>query len=49
LLRPLVVGSVAARALLDDPYILLASGWLPDRFGCLVVVVVRDPAAMLAS
>jgi sulfotransferase family protein len=37
------------RALLDDPYALLASGWLADRFGCRVVVVVRDPAAMLAS
>jgi hypothetical protein len=37
------------RALLDDPYALLASGWLAGRFGCRVVVVVRDPAAMLAS
>jgi sulfotransferase family protein len=37
------------RALLDDPYALLASGWLADRFGCRVVVVVRDPAAMVAS
>jgi hypothetical protein len=37
------------RALLVDPYALLASGWLADRFGCRVVVVVRDPAAMVAS
>jgi Sulfotransferase domain len=37
------------RALIDDPYALLASGWLADRFGCRVVVVVRDPAAMVAS
>jgi Sulfotransferase domain len=37
------------RALLDDPYALLAAGWLADRFGCRVVVVVRDPAAMVAS
>jgi Sulfotransferase family len=37
------------RALLDDPYALLASGWLAERFGCRVVVVARDPAAMVAS
>jgi Sulfotransferase domain len=37
------------RALLDDPYALLASEWLADRLGCRVVVVVRDPAAMAAS
>ena len=38
-----------ARALLDDPYALLASEWLAERLGCRVVVVVRDPAAMVAS
>jgi hypothetical protein len=37
------------RALLDDPYALLASEWLADRLGCRVVVIVRDPAAMVAS
>jgi hypothetical protein len=37
------------RALLDDPYALLASEWLADRLGCRVVVVVRDPAAIAAS
>jgi Sulfotransferase domain len=37
------------RALLDDPYALLASEWLADRLGCRVVVVVRDPAAVAAS
>jgi Sulfotransferase family len=37
------------RALLDDPYALLASEWLADRLGCRVVVLVRDPAAMVAS
>jgi hypothetical protein len=37
------------RALLDDPYAMLASEWLADRVGCRVVVVVRDPAAIAAS
>ena len=37
------------RALLDDPYALLAAEWLADRLGCRVVVIVRDPAAMVAS
>jgi hypothetical protein len=37
------------RALLDDPYALLASEWLADRLDCRVVVIVRDPAAMVAS
>jgi Sulfotransferase domain len=37
------------RALLDDPYALLASEWLADRLGCRVVVIVRDPVAMVAS
>jgi Sulfotransferase domain len=37
------------RALLDDPYALLASEWLANRLGCRVVVVVRDPVAMVAS
>jgi hypothetical protein len=37
------------RALLDDPYALLASEWLANQQGCRVVVVVRDPVAMVAS
>jgi Sulfotransferase domain len=37
------------RALLDDPYALLASEWLANRLGCRVVVIVRDPVAMVAS
>jgi Sulfotransferase domain len=37
------------RALLDDPYALLASQWLANRLGCRVVVIVRDPVAMVAS
>jgi hypothetical protein len=37
------------RPLVDDPYAMLASEWLADRFGCRVVVIVRDPAALLAS
>jgi hypothetical protein len=37
------------RALLDDPYAMLASEWLAERLGCRVLVVVRDPAAMLHS
>jgi hypothetical protein len=37
------------RPLLDDPYAMLASAWLADRLGCRVVVLVRDPAAVLSS
>jgi len=37
------------RALLDDPNALLASEWLANRLGCRVVVIVRDPVAMVAS
>jgi hypothetical protein len=37
------------RALVDDPYAMLASEWLADRVGCRVVVVVRDPAAIAGS
>jgi hypothetical protein len=37
------------RALLDDPYALLASEWLANRLGCRVVVIVRDPVAIVAS
>ena len=37
------------RPLLDDPYAMLACEWLAERLGCQVVVVVRDPAAILHS
>jgi hypothetical protein len=37
------------RALVDDPYAMLASEWLADRVGCRVVVVVREPAAIAGS
>jgi hypothetical protein len=37
------------RPLLDDPYALLAAEWLADRLGCRVVVIMRDPAAIVAS
>jgi hypothetical protein len=37
------------RALLDDPYAMLASEWLARRLGCQVVVLVRHPAAIVGS
>lgn len=37
------------RALLDDPYALLATPWLVDRMGVRAVVLVRDPAALVGS
>jgi hypothetical protein len=37
------------RPLLDDPYAMLASEWLARRLGCRVVVLVRDPAAIVNS
>jgi hypothetical protein len=37
------------RPLLDDPYAMLASEWLARRHGCQVVVLVRDPAAIVSS
>ena len=37
------------RPLVDDPYAMLASEWLADRFGCRVIVLVRDPAAIASS
>jgi hypothetical protein len=37
------------RALLDDPYAVFAAPWLARRFGCRVVVTVRDPVATVSS
>jgi hypothetical protein len=37
------------RALLDDPFAVLSAGWFAERLGCDVVVVVRHPAAWIAS
>jgi hypothetical protein len=37
------------RALLDDPYAVLAAPWLGRRVGCQVVVTVRDPVATVSS
>lgn len=38
-----------ARAILKDPLALLSADWLARRFGCQVVVVIRHPAAFVAS
>lgn len=37
------------RALLDDPYAVLSAAWFARRLGCRVVVLVRDPAAVIGS
>lgn len=37
------------RPMLNDPYATLAAGWLVRRFAAPVVVVVRQPAAIVAS
>jgi hypothetical protein len=37
------------RPLLDDPYAMLASEWLARRHDCRVIVLVRDPAAIVSS
>jgi hypothetical protein len=37
------------RAMLDDPYALLAVPWLAERFGVRAVVLVRDPVALVGS
>ncbi len=37
------------RALLDDPYASLASEWIASEFDARVLVLVRHPAAMVAS
>jgi len=37
------------RPLLDDPYAVLSAEWFARRLGCQVVVVVRHPAAIVAS
>jgi hypothetical protein len=44
------LGAVAGkRALLDDPYASLAAEWIADRFDGRVCLLVRHPAAMVAS
>ena len=37
------------RAMLDDPYALLAVPWLAERFGIRAVVLVRDPVSLVGS
>ncbi|MGI8532185.1 MAG: sulfotransferase [Geodermatophilaceae bacterium] len=37
------------RAMLDDPFALLSTGWLVRRMGCQAVVLVRDPVAVVGS
>lgn len=37
------------RAMLDDPYALLAAPWLAERFGVRTVVLVRDPVSLVGS
>ncbi|MFC4534247.1 sulfotransferase family protein [Sphaerisporangium dianthi] len=37
------------RALLDDPFALFSAGWFAERLGCRVVLLVRDPASLVAS
>jgi len=36
-------------ALLDDPYAVLSAGWFARRLGCQVVVMLRDPVAIVGS
>lgn len=38
-----------ARTILKDPLALFSADWLARRFGCQVVVVIRHPAAFVAS
>jgi hypothetical protein len=37
------------RALLDDPFAAFSADWFARRMGCQVVVIVRHPAAIIAS
>lgn len=37
------------RAMIDDPYALLATGWLVQELGCTAVVLVRDPVSFVGS
>lgn len=37
------------RAMLDDPFALLSTGWLSQVMGCTSVVLVRDPVAVVGS
>jgi hypothetical protein len=38
-----------ARALLKDPFAVFSIPWLWDRFGCIPIVTVRHPAAVVSS
>ncbi|GAA2370578.1 sulfotransferase domain-containing protein [Nonomuraea africana] len=37
------------RALLDDPFAVLSSGWFAGRLGCTVIALVRDPVSLVGS
>jgi len=37
------------RAMLDDPFAVLSTGWLVERMGCQAVVLVRDPVTFVGS
>lgn len=37
------------RAMLDDPFALLSTGWLVEEMQCRAVVLVRDPVAVVGS
>ncbi|MFE3448395.1 sulfotransferase [Nonomuraea sp. NPDC059194] len=37
------------RALLDDPFAVLSSGWFARRLGCTVIALVRDPVSFVGS
>jgi hypothetical protein len=39
----------ARQLLLKDPYAVFSAEWFADRLGCRVVIVVRHPAAVVAS
>jgi len=44
------VGRVRGRrALLDDPFAVLSTGWLVQEMGCQAVVLVRDPVSFVGS
>jgi hypothetical protein len=37
------------RALLDDPFALMSVPWLVDRLGCVAIVMIRNPVALVGS
>ncbi|MFN2488284.1 MAG: sulfotransferase domain-containing protein [Actinomycetota bacterium] len=37
------------RPLLDDPFAVLSASWFARRLGCRVIVLIRDPLAIVAS